>query len=114
MVDSMLTNPLFEPLNGSKVVTTRKDFCGGGSVAPFVERRFSGSTVGVEDAYRKRMSQDGWRDVRDVEAGGVGASKGDRIVHIELGQSGWRVFMQQGSEPASCDDLSRGEEVTSG
>ncbi len=115
MVESMAGTSLLQPLAGSKVITTRRDFCGGGSVAPFIERRFSGKTAGVEDLYRQRMAKEGWQDIRDVPAGGVGATKDDRTVSVMLDQGGWSVFMQQGTQPAHCQSLDgRGEEVTNG
>jgi hypothetical protein len=112
MVESMLADPLQQPLPGSKVAKTWKDFCGGGSVAPSVERRFTGNSTGVEAIYRRRMLQYGWHDVRDVPAGGIGATKGDRGVSVVVGGGAWYVSMQQGTEPADCEAGSKHEEVT--
>jgi hypothetical protein len=114
MVESMLASPLLQPLPGSKVAKTWKDFCGGGSAAPSVERRFTGNPSGVEDIYRQRMVQYGWHDVRKVPAGGIGATKGDRDVLVRVGGGAWYVSMQQGIEPAHCNKSSQKEEVTVG
>jgi hypothetical protein len=111
---SMLASPLFEPPPGTRLVETRKDFCGGGSAAPSVERRFVGKTVALEAYYRQRMTSDGWQNIRTVRTVGFAASKGERNVLVEVAPGTWLVSMQQGSEPAQCSDLRNGEEVTSG
>ena len=113
-VDSMAASSLFSPPPGATVVETRRDVCGGGSVAPLVERLFAGTLRDPEAIYRQRLLADGWLDVRDVPAGGVGAVMADRAVHVQASEGGWTVTMQQGTAIASCDDLSRGEVVTKG
>lgn len=114
MVESMAASPLLQPMPGSRVTGTRKDFCGGGSVAPYVEREFAGETAGVEAAYRVLMERDGWSDIRDVPAGGTGATKDDRTVVVTVGAAGWSVSMQQGVQVASCNGDQPGEELTAG
>lgn len=110
----MAAAPLMQPHAGGVVQTTHRDVCGGGSVAPYVDRTFRGDADKAEPVYRRLALEGGWEVEADTPGSvdGFGARKGDRYFGFRRSPSGWAVSMSQGDGPATCRQPGPDAEVT--
>jgi hypothetical protein len=90
-VEDMAGSPLMQATAGGAIQTTRRDVCGGGSVAPYVDRSFKGDAALAEPEYRRLAVRDGWHVEPDSPGGvdGFVARKGDRTFGFRRSAGGW-------------------------
>ena len=99
----MADSPLMQALGGGTVQTTRRDVCGGGSVAPYVDRSFPDDAGEAEQQYRRLAVAEGWKvDLKTPgSVDGFTARKQGRFFGFRRTPSGWGLFMQHGQLAAN-------------